>query len=466
MLVGRRYTLGFFFSLFFFIAPGGTAAAAWKKMEFFYQPPTGVRYAKNAIGALAAIELFVFVFFTFNHIQFLDVPTEFALLFLLEILHLFSWFAGLTIYLEIPSISFMRFYTLVVFLNILFDLASLIVRIILLSKCNTECKDAILFVWITTISVAVLLLLSIITIFFSSPLSALFKRWKDRVSQDVRVRAGSDVNAGFYNKAKRSLYRARTWMMTLWKLDFFTTLGIAAIFAFGLNISDTFGFLVIFQALHAFLWVGGRALAGTPDVRVSDGIFDINYVYMMLIFYAVDSLLVVASLVWRVILIIEEHKVGSGIHSDITIVFGWITIALVAILGLVSGSQAVFSFAIYRGLEQRHERIGEQMQEHPEEFRRSTEAEPGQRSGIQTPFNPEDLADRRIQETFRRTGSPSGAAEAPLPQFMQSTPSWIPDGLQQRPMGQINLSNPPSLGLQQRPMGIHQPMQPPVMVTG
>ena len=246
----------------------------------------------------------------------------------------------------------------------------------------------------------------------------------------MRVRAGSNVRAGLYNKAKRSLYRARVWMMSMWKLDFFTTLGVGLIFAFGLNLSDAFGFLVLFQVLHAFLWVGGRALAGTPDLRVSDGMFDLNYVYLMVMLYAVDGLLVVASLVWRIILLVEEHKVGAGTHSDITIVFGWITVGLVAILGLLSGAQALTSFAIYQGLDDRHVRIGTALHRQDMGFLRAQEGEPGQRGGLQTPVNPEERKQRPMEETFQRTAvtESDGSLVAP-PQVRNPS---VPYLLQQR----------------------------------
>ncbi len=310
--------------------------------------PTGIVVTqRNVALVLGLIDFWATLYLSFNH--YIQVPLSAGLgyVLILNWVHAFSWMGAILTYYNI-SISFNIFYALLYVTAFLFDLTALIIRLVSLLGCG-GCADET-FQTSTTIVSGVLVAQDALHAINGLFLLFNLKRWINRVRREVRTMTGSNVAAGAIEKMPFQVYFSRLGMGFLWQFDLFITIMVGIIFALGLNLSTTFGLLISFQSLHLFSWLLGRSVAGTPNVFASDAIFNPQLMTMIYVIYVLDSILGIASVVWRIVLLIDCHLSSAPSCDTLTLIFGWITMLFVLILTVMSVGAAIFIRTIYDNL--------------------------------------------------------------------------------------------------------------------
>lgn len=280
------------------------------------------------------------------------ISLTFAILAGLHFLHSFSWFIGLALVYRVEAKSYTLFYTVVYVISSVIDILILIPRIIIPLTCSPGgCNFTVdgyslgpiyvsgdlIYMWI---SLGVNIAWIVIDIWASAVGVQTLKKVIKWIDEQSVVLSHTELGLKTY----KPLYEHRGALRGLFVLELAFAIGIIILVAVGFYVTDLYAWLTFGVAIHLFLWVGIRAVAGTPDIanrrNPDDGIKSKTYVTYILLLSILSMLVDGASVAWRLIILIQCLNSGTcsstSFESTVNLILSWLIWALNLFLLIIS----------------------------------------------------------------------------------------------------------------------------------
>lgn len=298
-------------------------------MEQFYQQPGSLSTTISFLRGLAFIDLFASAAYLYLLLIWADMSQTFAFIALFQILHLFSWMAGIASTSGMYAHEYILMTSMVYIIAFFADLGSLIWRSIILDSSDRFQMGALIFNYIFCVN-------DLVIVFLLGNFLTQARKFRDAIMVALEAAVDTELLVGQYKRIDFRLYSARNYVRILSILDLFLFLGVVLLFALGLSVTQTFGMITFMQIPHAYLWIAGLA--------IDRGMLDWGFVVIFCIHYGIAILLDFSSLIWRALI------VADCVNCSFFSIFGWITVGLVGALTVVSFAQLFLGITVVRML--------------------------------------------------------------------------------------------------------------------
>lgn len=298
-------------------------------MEQFYQQPGSLFRTVAAIRGFAFADLFTSAAYLYLLVIWQDKGTTFALITLFQILHVFSWVAGLASASGMYAHEYILMTGMVYIVALLADIGSLIWRSLILNTSDSFQIGALVFN-------CLYVLIDFIQMFLLGSMLTQAKEFKDSISVALAGTVQTELLINQYTKTDYRLYSARTYVRIVSMIDLFLAIALAVMAALGLSVDQTFQRLILFQIPHGYLWIAG--------LGIEKQMLDWGFVAFFCIHYGIAFCLDFASLIWRAMI------VGSCVNCSFFAVFSWIMVGVVGAMTLVSFVQVFLGITVIRML--------------------------------------------------------------------------------------------------------------------
>jgi len=249
------------------------------------------------------------------------------------------------------SIMFMILGLIVYIFNLIGDIASVIIRIIILSDCSQDSctSDNIEFARTQLAFTLIFLLLDIFAIVTVSYVLQASSEFIYDVRQWLLQICGSNEKMiAFYQVPRRAHYM-RNVIAVVYQVEFWTVIIFLILIALGFGSNVSFQYLALFAIPHYFLWTTGRAVSGIPGAVPSDAIYRTDQIFAIGVFYVIAMATDIAGIVYGIV----ESSVcltPSGTCNNTEIFFIYVIIFLFVAMFAEAALQAVAIYTIYEEL--------------------------------------------------------------------------------------------------------------------
>ena len=257
-----------------------------------------------------------------------NIPTVYAFIILFEIFHLFSWLATLIIGGGSISIPYITFSLVIYALALVFDLSSLIWRIVLyvdclVGSCDVNSGFAITELFLTTafIVIDVVMLVSLVLAL------AGVRDHVERGKILLQGLAGSDAMTDRFYQVSKLTYYLRLLLGVAWQLDFWISLATEIVIVFGIGVSATFIYAGLFLLPHTFMWLIARAVSGSPILIPSDALQNTEFIFAMGIIYIIPILIDIAGISY-IGVEVSQCTTNATPCSDVSLGLGYLVLFL------------------------------------------------------------------------------------------------------------------------------------------
>ena len=108
---------------------------------------------------------------------------------------------------------------------------------------------------------------------------------------------------------------------------------------------------------HFVIWLGIRAIAGTPDVFPPDVMYNYEFFYLMMFILGVGLFASIASLVYRGYLLTRCRDFATDVDCDFLVPTGWTIFAFVIILFIVTLIEFIGVYYVLDLLQKEYKRL-------------------------------------------------------------------------------------------------------------